>query len=112
MKLSNKLVVRVLSHIKHSATRRVLYCDKTLLYTRLLNITSNTSYKRGISNDNCIECPMNTAGNVNRNNCVCKDGYYKSSPDKSEVSPCYGKLADLLLFFQLFEIIYCPSTRR
>ena len=29
--MSNKLVVRVLSHIKHSATRRVLYCDKTLL---------------------------------------------------------------------------------
>ena len=31
LKLSNKLVVCVLSHIKHSATRRVLYCDKTLL---------------------------------------------------------------------------------
>ena len=29
--MSNELVVRVLSHIKHSATRRVLYCDKTLL---------------------------------------------------------------------------------
>jgi hypothetical protein len=31
LKMSNKLVVRVSSHIKHSATRRVLYCDKTLL---------------------------------------------------------------------------------
>ena len=31
LKLFNKLVVRVLSHIKYSAARRVLYCDKTLL---------------------------------------------------------------------------------
>ena len=59
---------------------------------------SNTTYKRDISNDNCTECPMNTVGNVNRNNCVCKDGYHKTSSDKSEVSSCYGKLADLLLF--------------
>ena len=38
--MSNKLVVRVLSHIKHSATRRVLYCDKTLLlvYYTLHNV--------------------------------------------------------------------------
>jgi hypothetical protein len=49
---------------------------------------------------------------VKRASCVCKDGYYKTSSDKSEVSPCYGKLADLLLFSQLFEIIYCASTQR
>jgi hypothetical protein len=74
---------------------------------------SNTSYKTGISNDNCTECPMNTvSSDVKRASCVCKDSYYKTSSDKSEVSPCYGKLADLLLFSQLFEIIYCASTQR
>ncbi|CAB4032197.1 ephrin type-A receptor 2-like [Paramuricea clavata] len=52
---------------------------------------SNTSYKTGISNDDCTECPMNTvSSNVKRASCVCKDGYYKTSSDKSEVSPCYA----------------------
>ena len=59
---------------------------------------SNTSYKKKISNDNCTECPMNTVSNVNRNSCVCKDGYYKRSSDSSESSPCYGKFVDSLLF--------------
>ncbi|CAB4043908.1 ephrin type-A receptor 2 [Paramuricea clavata] len=53
---------------------------------------SNTSFKKKISNDNCTECPANTVSNVNRNSCVCKDGYYKRSSDssQSESSPCYA----------------------
>ena len=46
---------------------------------------------------------MNTvSSDVKRASCVCKDGYHKTSSDKSEVSPCYGKLADLLLFSPRF----------
>ena len=72
---------------------------------------SNTSYKKGISNDNCTECPMNTVSNVNRNSCVCKDGYYKRSSDSSESSPCYGKFVDSLFFFR-FSSLFMVSTQR
>jgi hypothetical protein len=48
---------------------------------------------------------MNTVSNVNRSSCGCKDGYYKSSSDKSELSPCYGKFADLLLFSAFWDYL-------
>ena len=70
-----------------------------VLYTILLHTIcssiegcGNTSYKQNISNDNCIKCPENSVSNMNRTNCVCKDGYYKRSTDNSEASPCYSKL--------------------
>ena len=57
---------------------------------------SNTGYKKNISNDNCTECPMNTVSILNKTSCVCKDGYYKSSSNNAELSPCYGKLSKFL----------------
>jgi hypothetical protein len=69
-----------------------------LLILVLCRLFKYYSYKKKISNDNCTECPMNTVSNVNRNSCVCKDGYYKRSSDSSESSPCYGKFVDSLLF--------------
>lgn len=52
---------------------------------------SDTSYKKNISNDDCAECPTNTVSNMDSTGCVCKNGYHKSSPNNSELSPCYGK---------------------
>ena len=58
-------------------------------YIQMLSIEGcgNTSYKQGISHDNCIKCPENSVSYMNGTNCVCKDGYYKRSTDNSEASP-------------------------
>jgi hypothetical protein len=83
----------------------IIRCFYYLIYYTTLGC-SNTSYKTGISNDDCTECPMNTvSSDMKRTSCVCKNGYYKTSSDKSEVSPCYGKLADLLLFSSFLRLL-------
>ena len=75
-------------------------CIYSLFFSFMCTVgCSNTSYKKTASNDNCTKCPMNTVSTTNRTSCVCKVGYYKSSSDSAEVSPCYGK-SDLCIFLE------------
>ena len=103
--MSNKLVVRVLSHIKHSATRRVLYCDKTLLlvyytlrqtrrhiHTRIsehMGVSPLTGKKRSVSTMSGILAHIHTTK-------------HQISPSDFKILSTASSEADLLIRESLF----------